>query len=126
MSALRFRWGVCVQYLLSMQLERQPTNLATPKKKRSDAMREVERWCGKGKEAKGNDNKLFTARELASKQALTLGADMSIVRMCPWDTAPGCRTQDTLQYVFHFPSAILVSFFFIYFNFFACISTDAS
>lgn len=26
----------------------------------------------------GNDNKLFTARELASKQALTLGADSAV------------------------------------------------
>lgn len=28
----------------------------------------------------GNDNKLFTARELASKQALTLGADSAVDR----------------------------------------------
>lgn len=34
-----------------------------------------ERESGRAGERESNDNKLFTARELASKQALTLGAD---------------------------------------------------
>lgn len=46
----------------------------------------------------GNDNKLFTARELASKQALTLGADSAVDRGAA-EQQTGMQ-QDTLQWRF--------------------------